>query len=122
MTSQSVPFAVIVLASVAMIACALSVFAAWRASSSASKLRSMTSLLAELHEIRDYVAKLDRWAKRINAREVMSERRGDGTFNGEKPTASSKRVSTSAAESKDELRRRAGIVAGRPAPHHSENL
>jgi hypothetical protein len=121
MTSQLVPFVVIAAASVAMIACALSVFAAWRASSLASSLRSTTSLLAELHEIRDYVAKLDKWAKRINAREVMSERRGDGTFNGVRPTGSSKRASLSAVESKDELRRRAGIIAGRPAPHQGES-
>jgi hypothetical protein len=121
MNSQNVQFAVIVLATVAMIASALSVFAAWRASQWASQLRSMTSLLAELHEIRDYVAKLDRWAKRINAREVMSERRGDGTFNGARPTASSKSASTNGPESKDELRRRAGITAGRPAPHHGES-
>jgi biopolymer transport protein ExbB/TolQ len=120
MNSQSVQFAVIVLATVAMIACALSVFAAWRASQWASQLRSMTSLLAELHEIRDYVAKLDKWAKRINLREVQRERNEDGTYSVGKPNGSSKRVSLSAAESKDELRRRAGITAGRPAPHRGE--
>ena len=121
MTSQLVPFVVIAAASVAMIACVLSVFAAWQASRWASQLRSMTSLLAELHEIRDYVAKLDKWAKRINLRDQQRERSDDGTFSAARPTASSKRVSLSAVESKDELRRRAGIIAGRPAPHHGES-
>jgi hypothetical protein len=122
MNSQNVPFVVIAAATVATIACALSVFAAWRASQWASALRSMISLRAELLEMRDYVGKVDAWAKRINAREVMSERRDAAKSNGARPTASSPRAFSSAAESKDELRKRAGIVAGKPAPHHTENL
>jgi hypothetical protein len=122
MNTSIAQFVALAAALVAMIACAFSVSAAWRASRWASKLHSMTSFHAELLEIRDYVGKLDAWAKRINMREVQRERRGGESYNGAKPTASLKPVSSSAAESKDELRRRAGIIAGRPAPHHTENL
>jgi len=101
---------------VATIASVISAFALRRISQLVTKERSMTSMRAELIEIRDYVSKIDAWAKRINAREVMSERRADERSNGVTPTRSSRRAS-SEPETKDDLRRRAGIVAGRPAPH-----
>jgi hypothetical protein len=96
----------------AVAACVLSAVFARRASKAASSLRSMTSMHAELLEIRDYLGKLDRWAKRINAREVMNERR-----DAEPTSVGRSRLSSTPASSKDELRRIAGITAGRPAPH-----
>ncbi|HZM32942.1 MAG TPA: hypothetical protein VFC18_00490 [Burkholderiales bacterium] len=121
MTSYVAQFVTILAATVAMIASALSVIAALRASRSASKLRSMTSLQGELLEIRDYVAKLDAWAKRINAREVMQERNAAAKSSDGKQTASSTRAFSNGPVSKDELRRVAGIIPGRPAPH-PENM
>jgi hypothetical protein len=103
-------------AGAAMIACVISVFACSRTLRAAAKLHSMTSMRGELIEIRDYVSKLDAWAKRINSREVMRERREEERSNGATPTRSSRRAS-GAEISKDELRRIAGIVPGRPAPH-----
>jgi hypothetical protein len=97
-----VPYALLALS---ILACAASVYAWWRSSTLASRLRSMSSMQGELLEIRDYLGKVDAWAKRINAREVMNERRGIA------PEHSGQ------VASKDELRRRAGIIAGRPAPH-----
>jgi hypothetical protein len=117
MNTLSAPFVAIAAALVATIACAISVFATWLTSRAAAKVRSMISLQGELIEIRDYVGKLDRWAKRINAREVMHERRGVENSSN----ASSHSRTGSVSETKDELRRRAGIVAGRPAPHHEEH-
>lgn len=104
-----VQFATIAAALVAMTAAAISVFACWRSSKSASKLRGMSSLHAELLEIRDYCAKVDAWAKRINAREVMAARRS--------PPAASDELDLGGTMSKAELRRRVGLVPGRPAPH-----
>ena len=79
----------------------------------------MTSMRAELIEIHDYVSKLDRWAKRINAREVMQERRDAERTNGQQPSKSS-RARFGSAVTKDDLRRRAGIVAGRPVQHSED--
>lgn len=92
-------------------ACVLAVWSSWRASIAAKKLRSMTSLQSELLEIRDYMAKLDAWAKRINARESTRARRE--SERGE----SSTHASTVNGADKNELRRRAGLVAGKPARH-----
>ncbi|HEY3498637.1 MAG TPA: hypothetical protein VGK73_28295 [Polyangiaceae bacterium] len=94
---------------VATLSCVLAVWSAFRASAEAKKLRSTTSTLAELAEIRDYMGKLDAWAKRINARETMRERRA-----AERAESSTLAFS---GNSKDELRRRAGLVAGQPARH-----
>lgn len=80
----------------------------WRKSLRAARgVRSVISTLEELHEIRDYMAKLDQWSKRINSRLAMSERHASGEF---APRAA-------AAMTKDDLRRAAGIVPGRPVPH-----
>lgn len=95
----------------ALVSCAAAALFAWKASRAASNLRSMTSLQGELVEIRDYLAKLDRWAKRINARESMTEIRARP---GNERNVSSQRAS----DSKDELRRRAGLTAGIPARHN----
>jgi hypothetical protein len=73
----------------------------------ATRLRSMNSTLGELHEIRDYLQKIDAWSKRINSRLVMQNRRNEA----ENPAPMSPETD------KEALRRRAGIVAGRPAPH-----
>ena len=89
--------------------CAFSAFCAWRAFTAAKKLRSMTSLAAELIEIRDYMARIETWAKKIQMRETTRERRQ------RESAASLTPVST--LSDKDELRRRAGLVAGQPARH-----
>lgn len=93
----------------AMICSAFCAFAWWKASATATRLRSMSSALAELHEIRDYLQKLDAWSKRINSRLAMQNRRGSD------PDLQPSEMSP--ATSKDRLRRIAGIVPGQPAPH-----
>lgn len=91
------------------VACAVSAIGAWSASRSAKKLRSTISMQGELHEIRDYMAKVDAWAKRINSRDTMTARRA--AERGESSTP------VSSVSDKDELRRRAGLRAGHPARH-----
>lgn len=93
-------------------ACALTVFYASKASRAASVLRSMSSLQDELIEIRDHLVKVDRWAKRIHQREVMTERRASEREQG-------KSSQLAFTNDKDELRRRAGLVAGHPARHYT---
>ena len=113
MNAQSVAVACALITSVSCVIC---VFAAWWSSKWAGKLRSTASTLAELSEIRDYMGKLDNWAKRINARDKMQERRSDMSDGATaEPRKSSRPVSTN---DKDELRRRAGLVAGQPARHN----
>jgi hypothetical protein len=73
----------------------------------ATKQRSMSYMQGELHEIRDYLQKIDAWSKRINARLVMQNRRSEA----ESPPPMSPETD------KEALRRRAGIVPGRPTPH-----
>ena len=107
----SVAFAVWLSAAISVVACVMAAWSSWRASIAAKKLRSMTSLQGELHEIRDYMGKLDAWAKRINARDTMRERR-EKELDG-----SSTPASTLNGTDKNELRRRAGLVAGKPARH-----
>lgn len=106
---MSAPFAVAALTAITLIACAVAVFSTSRALSAAKKLRSMSSLHAELVEIRDYMSKLDAWAKRINSRDAMRDRRA--AQRDESSTL------VSSGNDKDELRRRAGLVAGKPARH-----
>ncbi|HEY3496422.1 MAG TPA: hypothetical protein VGK73_17100 [Polyangiaceae bacterium] len=91
------------------VASVVSVIAAWSASRSAKKLRSTISMQGELHEMRDYLAKLDAWAKRINSRETMKARRAAEREESSTPVSS--------VSDKDELRRRAGLRAGEPARH-----
>jgi Flp pilus assembly protein TadB len=98
---------------VAAISCVLAAVFAWRASNSAKKLRSMISLQGELAEIRDYMAKIDAWCKRINSRETMTARRSAEA--SEREPQRSLRLASS--NDKDELRRRAGLVAGKPVRH-----
>jgi hypothetical protein len=95
-----------------VVACALAAYFSSRSSTLATKLHSAASLQSELAEIRDYMGKLDRWAKRINARDVMNERRS-------RPTSNDPQMQLPEGNSnlKDELRRRAGLIAGRPAQH-----
>lgn len=105
--------AVVCLALVTGFFCVASAVFSLRASRAARNLRSMISLQGELAEIRDYMGKMDRWAKRINAREVMQEQRDPAT--GQRKPSSGH---VSSIGDKDELRRRAGLVAGQPARHH----
>jgi len=61
--------------------------------------------LAELGEVNEGIKRGEQLLKKLNQREVMRERRADGSYahmNG---------------SDKDALRRRAGLVAGQPAPH-----
>lgn len=112
-------FAATVGAIMAMIACAGSVFAWWRISGLVRTVRSTISMQGELHEIRDYMAKLDAWSKRINARLVMEERR-EGARTADSSPSTSKDARTDllrTSRDKGELRRLAGLVPGRPAPH-----
>jgi hypothetical protein len=111
--------AAMVLTAISAVFCVLSAFFAWRALTAASRLRSMISMQGELAEIRDYMAKIDRWAKRINARDVMQENRDPETG---KRTASQRgsSISVSGIHDKDELRRRAGLVAGQSPRHRSD--
>lgn len=64
------------------------------------------SQLVELSELRDACEKGNALLKKISQRETMRDRRETGST-----------ASTFNTSDKDELRRRAGLVAGRPAPH-----
>ena len=101
---------------VAVAASVLAVFSAWRVSNLARTVRSTISLQGELHEIRDYVGKIDKWAKRLNSREAvqLSRERAADSANASKQSL----TRVSGPEDKDELRRRAGLVAGQPARHN----
>ena len=105
--------AVVCLALLACVASAIAVRSAWHCSQSAKKLRSTASTLAELAEIRDYMGKLDQWAKRINSREAMRDSRARQAEEHSTPSS----TPASSNESKDELRRRARLIAGQPANH-----
>ena len=75
---------------------------------------STASLLAASVELRESCERAEAILDRINKRDAVRasrERRSDGTF--------SVTSTSSPAEIKQELRRRAGIVPGRPAPHAS---
>jgi len=106
-------YAQIAVSVVCLLSAGVSVTAAvacFRTLRKASTGPSMTSLLSEIHEMRDYVTKLDGWSRRVNQRLTMRERRETQNGQAEAPASS-------ASSTKDELRRRAGLVAGKPAPH-----
>lgn len=103
--------AVFVVCLASVVACAIAVVACWRISRTVRAGHLPTSLASELHEIRDYMTKLDSWSKRLNQRLVMQDRR--------KTDAADDPVAQGSSVSKDQLRRRAGIIAGRPAPHRN---
>jgi len=107
---SSAPYVASGAALLGLICSAFSAFALWKVSAMVTRLRSMSSMQGELHEIRDYMAKLDAWSKRINSRLTMQERRESR----EPPEMSQ---ATDPVTAKEELRRRSGLVAGRPAPH-----
>lgn len=65
--------------------------------------RLTPSMLAELADVRDAIAKGNALLKRVNSRETMRERRESGALD--------------TPVTKEELRARAGLIAGRPAPH-----
>jgi coenzyme F420-reducing hydrogenase alpha subunit len=74
--------------------------------------RSTASLLAASAELRESCERAETLLDRVNKRDAVRasrERRSDGTF--------SATSTTNPAEIKAELRRRVGIVPGRPAPH-----
>ena len=108
--------AAVICAVIASAACAISALASWFAWKWAKTVRSTISMQGELAEIRDYLQKMDRWAKRINAREVMAERRAEAS----EPAQKRSLRAVSGVTEKDELRRRAGLVAGQPARHQGE--
>lgn len=63
--------------------------------------RSTSSTLVESAELRDAIEKGNELLKRVNQREIMRQRR----------------ASIDLGTSKDDLRRAAGLIAGKPAPH-----
>lgn len=111
------PYVVAIAALAAVVASVIAAASAWLALNLARKMRSTISLQGELAEIRDYMGKIDAWAKRINARETMQERRAAES----EPPRKRSLTPVSTADVKDELRRRAGLVAGQPARHARED-
>lgn len=108
------PFVALLSLTVAAIACVLAARSTSQSLRLAARMRSTLSMQGELIEIRDYLAKVDAWMKRINAREQTQAARAarhPATASAE-PTVSSSPVSA-----KDELRRRIGLVPGHVAPH-----
>jgi hypothetical protein len=85
----------------------------WRHSKTVMTRHSTTSLRVELDAMHDAIGKHSDLLKRINLRSVMAERRA----NGAGPESGSESSAGTALSHKDQLRRRAGIVAGKPAPH-----
>lgn len=65
--------------------------------------RLTPSMLAELADVKDAIEKGNALLKKVNSREVMRARRENGEIDG--------------VVTKEELRRRAGLIAGKPAPH-----
>ena len=67
-------------------------------------------------ETGEFVRKIDKWAKRLNSREAvqLSRERAADSANASKQSL----TRVSGPEDKDELRRRAGLVAGQPARHN----
>ena len=108
------------LSTIALIASAFAILAALRASAAIAKaLGSLSSLekserltpsrLAELADVRDAIDKGNALLKRINQRAVMAERRKEANGTDAEPS--------DPASLKAYLRRKAGLVAGKPAPH-----
>jgi len=123
MTTVIAAFVAVISAVIATIACVLAARFFSLSSKLVSQLRSTVSLQGELIEIRDYMGKLDAWAKRINAREVMGQRRAQARAESEdSPNGSApSRGATGRGESrKDQLRRRAGLIAGKVPAHQSD--
>lgn len=92
------------------ILCAASAVLCWRLSRTATKRVSTTSLLAELDEIRDAVARHSALLRKINARTVMAERRANGDAPEQLDSEAAK------ADWKRKMRARL-IVPGRPVQH-----
>ena len=83
----------------------------FRSACSASwRMRSMSSLQNEVSEIRDAQSKTFAMLKRINSREAMRDVRAA------RESAPSTELQT--ITDKAELRRRLGMVPGKPAPHN----
>lgn len=87
----------------AMIASALETISAVEKSE-----RLTPSRLAELSEFREAIQRAEELLVKVNRREIAraKPRAEDGTY-----------VNRNATLSKDDLRARAGLIAGRPAPH-----
>lgn len=108
--------AVTALTVISVVACALTAFFSWRASQLATAIRSTRSLQGELIEIRDYMAKLDAWARRINSRDAMRAHREQKQLSVNGTDGSGDSPATGATF-KEQLRRKAGLRAGMPAAH-----
>lgn len=72
------------------------------------RLRSTVLVSAELAELSDAIGKGNALLKRINSRDVMRDRREAKSADGPPDDP---------AQLKAYLRRKAGLVAGQPAPH-----
>lgn len=108
------PYVVVAAGLLAVMCCVFCAFAWWKVSGMVTKLRSMSSALAELAEIRDYLTKIDAWSKRLNSRLVMQERNRQPA---KESAADEPELDLQHTTDKRVLRRALGIVPGRPLPH-----
>jgi hypothetical protein len=96
-------------AALALLACVLTVRIWFLASREVRKLRSIASLSGELAEISAAVTGLAGTVKRLSGRQAVWDHRARKSDAAE--------VDLQAVTDKNELRRRVGLVAGKPAPH-----
>ena len=92
--------------------CALSTWATLKA---VMKKHSTASVRVELDGMADAIEKHSLLLKRINARSVMAERRAANGL----AESGSESSDGAALSHKDLLRKRAGLVAGKPANHRA---
>lgn len=90
----------------AVLACVLTVRAYFWTSREVRKLRSIHSMQGELVEMHDALTKVTLVVKRIASRQTMQDRR-----------AVQPELDLQSVTDKAELRRRIGLVPGKPAPH-----
>lgn len=113
-------FASLALGVFAVIAAAIAVFSSQKLSATVARLsgevsqlerteRLTPSRLAELAEFQEALSRAELLLEKVNRREIAraKPRADDGSY----------RKSNGAAVTKDELRARAGLIAGKPAPH-----
>lgn len=97
-------------AALALLACALTVRLWLLTSRAAAKVRSIASLSAELAETSAAVVGLAGTVKRLSGRQAVWDHRA-------RKRAENDEADLSTVTDKNELRRRVGIVPGKPAPH-----
>lgn len=110
---MNAPFAALCLSLGLTVLSALCAVATWRHSKAAMKRHSTTSVRVELDAMHDAIEKHSLLLKRVNARSVMAERRA---ANGH-DASGSESSDVAGLSHKDQLRKRAGLIAGKPANH-----